>query len=249
MIIDNPKLEHIAGLRQLWKQAFGDSDEYLDLFFETGFSCDRCFCICLEDRPVAAVYTFDCQWQEKNVAYLYALAVDEQHRGQGLSRLLMSDVHGKLQGAGYAGALLEPASDWLAQYYATMGYRPCGGRQQITACAGGKPEPVQELGVLGYEQNRRALLPDGGVEQTGAVIRLLQRYAALYGGEDFVAAVSRQTPEVLEYLGDRAKLPGFLKALHMEQAQVRLPGPEPTAMYLDFAGNREVPTYFGLPMD
>ena len=32
----------IPGLRELWKKAFGDTDEFLDLFFSTAYSPDRC---------------------------------------------------------------------------------------------------------------------------------------------------------------------------------------------------------------
>jgi len=33
MVIDKPKLSDISDLRILWQEAFGDGDEYLDLFF------------------------------------------------------------------------------------------------------------------------------------------------------------------------------------------------------------------------
>ena len=46
----------IADLRNLWQQAFGDSDETLDAFFATGFSPDRCHYLTENDTVVSALY-------------------------------------------------------------------------------------------------------------------------------------------------------------------------------------------------
>jgi len=43
MTIDYPT--EAVGLRQLWKEAFGDSDAFLDIFFNHGYSRRRCRCI------------------------------------------------------------------------------------------------------------------------------------------------------------------------------------------------------------
>lgn len=249
MIIDNPHPEHIPVLRSIWKQAFGDSDAFLDAFFDRGFSCDRCRCVFREGEPVAAIYLFDGQWEQKPVAYLYALAVEQAHRGQGLSRLLLAQVHGALQQAGYAGTVLEPASQSLAAYYATFGYRFFGGRQEITACAGETPAEVTQYGKLGYEQARRRFLPEGGVTQEGALTVFLQTQAMLCGNEQFVAAVDVENETVVEFLGDTNQLPGLLRHLKLEQASVRLPGGAPASMYLSFSGEPQLPAYFGLPLD
>ena len=43
MRIDHPDLGQIPELRQLWKEAFGDSDAFLDAFFMVAFSqIDAC---------------------------------------------------------------------------------------------------------------------------------------------------------------------------------------------------------------
>lgn len=249
MIIDNPGLQHIPALRHIWAQAFGDSEEFLDCFFEAGFSCERCRCVLQGNEPVAAVYLFDCRWQEKKIAYLYALAVEKSHQKKGLSRLLLTDTHARLQQGGYAGAMMEPASESLRRYYESLGYRSFGGRHTLQVLAAENPVRVSKLGVLGYEQTRRQMLPDSGVLQEGAFTALLDTQADFYSGDGFVAAVSETEPVILEYLGDESKIPGLLRALHWEQASVRLPGGEPTAVYMDFSGETALPSYFGLPMD
>ena len=249
MIIDNPNPGHIPALRRLWQQAFGDSNAFLDSFYEAGFSCDRCRCIYFEGEPVAAVYFFDCFWKEKKLAYLYALAVEQTHQKQGLSRLLLADTHALLQQMGYQGAVMEPATEKLTEYYCRLGYRVFGGRQEVRCAAGDSPISCNQLGELCYEQARRELLPEGGISQEGAFTAFLHTQADFYGGDGFAAAVLRENGKVAEYLGDDQKIPGFLKTIGVSESVGRLPGGQPNAVYLDFLGGRENPSYFGLPMD
>lgn len=248
MIIDNPSPRHIPALRHIWQQAFGDSDRFLDAFFETGFSYDRCRCVFRENEPVAAVYLFDCQWQGKTIAYLYALAVEESHQKQGLSRLLLADTHAWLQQRGYSGAIMEPATESLMVYYERLGYRRFGGRSEQEFSAGELPAEAVQLGDLGYEQARDRLLPENAVRQAGAFTKMLHTQAEFYGCEDFVAAVSRSESRIYEFLGDIRHIPGLLKQLNIKKAAVRLPQGKPTAVYLSFSGE-DIPGYFGLPMD
>ena len=70
MIIDKPRPEHIRNLRQLWQEAFGDTDAFLDTFFDTAFSPERCFCVLDRDVPVSVVYWFDCACREKKIPTL-----------------------------------------------------------------------------------------------------------------------------------------------------------------------------------
>lgn len=249
MIIDNPTPRHIPALRALWVQAFGDGDRFLDSFFQHGFACDRCRCVFREGEPVAAVYLFDGSFRQEKVAYLYALAVDQDHQKQGLSRLLLADTHAHLQQAGFVGAIMEPATDALRAYYERLGYRSFGGRKEAFCQAGTEPAEITELGALGYEQLRRQFLPKDGITQEGAMTEFLRSQAALYGGDGFVAAVSREENRILEFLGEETMIPKLLAAIKMPEATVRTPGKTPHAVYLDFAGRDMVPAYFGLPMD
>ena len=41
MIIENPVLQDVPALRALWKQAFSDTDSFLDSFFSLAFSPER----------------------------------------------------------------------------------------------------------------------------------------------------------------------------------------------------------------
>ena len=58
MIIKQPGVEEISQLRQLWKEAFGDTDSFLDIFFSAAFAPERCRCV-LADGAVDAARFLD----------------------------------------------------------------------------------------------------------------------------------------------------------------------------------------------
>ena len=123
--IGNPSAEHWEELCALWKEAFGDSDEFLQIFYRTAFQPERCCCLFTEGQLAAALYWFDCSFQEKPVAYLYAIATAKAYQNRGLCHQLMGYVHKHLHDRGYVGALLVPASSALRNFYKKMGYKTC----------------------------------------------------------------------------------------------------------------------------
>ena len=48
--IHSPLTSQIPALRQLWKDTFGDSDAFLDVFHETAFSPERCRCVTISEH-------------------------------------------------------------------------------------------------------------------------------------------------------------------------------------------------------
>jgi len=92
MIIDKPTPSQLPALRALWKQAFGDPDDFLDCFYRVAFSPERCRCVIKGGSLAAVLYWFDCGWEGKRLAYLYAVATDTAFRGQGLCRELFANT-------------------------------------------------------------------------------------------------------------------------------------------------------------
>ena len=101
------------GLKDLWKLAFGDSDEVIEAFFRTAFAPERCRYLEIGGQTATALYWFDTQWTGQKFAYLYAVATHPDFRGQGLCRRLMEETHAILTEQGYDGALLMPAEAGL----------------------------------------------------------------------------------------------------------------------------------------
>ena len=154
----NPDLRHIPSLRKLWKTAFGDEDAFLDAFFSTGFSRDRCRCILEEDRPIAVLYWFDVFCKGQKFAYLYAVATDPGCRGRGLCRALMEDTASHLAAKDYHGLLLVPQKEPLREMYRKMGYEDSTGISKITCAAGDTAAQIRNIDKEEYAALRRCFL-------------------------------------------------------------------------------------------
>lgn len=251
MNIDYPTPEHLPALRALFRQAFGDTDAFLDAFYSTAFAYDRCLCVMVENRPAAALYWLDCQWEGKPIAYLYAVATAQAFRGQGLCRALMAYAHNHLAGLGYAGAILVPGTEELFQMYGKMGYRVCSQIQEFSCRAGSESVSLRPIDGEEFCRLRRQYLPAGGVVQEDVNIAFLSTMADFYAGEDFLLTVHRQANPLFapELLGSLDDAPGILATLGKEQGHFRAPGVGRSfAMYHSFAGN-SAPSYFAFAFD
>jgi len=242
MKIDYPPESQIGGLRSLWKEAFGDSDAFLDIFWSTAFGPDRCRCITVDGQVAAALYWFDCRFEDRPMAYVYAVATATAFRGQGLCRKLMDDTRQVLAGLGYSGILLVPEMHLIGMYEG-MGYKTCSYVHEFTCRSNGDPIAVQEIGAEEYARLRRKFLPNGGVVQENENLQFLSAITKLYTGDGFLYA------DDAELLGNIDAAPGILAALGKSSGQFRCPGGEiPFAMYLPLDGN-DAPSYFGLAFD
>jgi len=248
MTIDRPLPQQIPDLRRLWKEAFGDTDEFLDIFFHRAFSYDRCRCVSIDGEVVSALYWFDCTWQNKKLAYIYAVATAKSHKGKGLCRALMESSHRQLQKDGYDGAILCPQNEGLFAMYGKFGYRTCSYVQNFSCVAGGEPIELKEATPAEYAAVRRQLLPKNSVLQEGVTLEFFSTYARLYTGRDLALAAYPDEGElvVCELLGDPESAPQILTALGFKQGSFRVPGNQtPFAMYLSLTGDSAMPTYFG----
>lgn len=252
MKIVNPADSRIPALRRLWKDAFGDEDDFLDLFFSRGYSPDRCRCLMVEDQVAGALYWFDVTCMGRKMAYLYAVAVDSAHRGQGLCRALMADTHRHLAEHGYTAAILVPQDSRLREMYRNMGYQDATSIRENTVAAGGPSLSLTALSAQEYAASRRKLMPEGGVLQEGSGLELLSGLCRFYGGDGWLAAISldRDGLRCPEFLGDSGIIPGLVSALGYEEGSFRTPGKTtPFAQILPFSPDAPVPTYFSLAFD
>lgn len=252
MVTEHPGQSRIPGLRQLWKLAFGDTDAFLDIFFKTAFSPERCLCMAEGEQVAAALYWFDCEAFGRKYAYVYAVATHPDCRGRGLCHSLMEAAHEILASRGYAGALLVPQEEGLRKLYLGMGYGDCGGVAEVFSSAGETTVSLRAVDADTYGQLRRTLLPEGGVIQEGENLRFLSATAKLYAGADFLLAASEQDGTLwgMELLGNNAVMPGILKTLGYDAGTFRIPGAEkPLAMFLPLQPDAVAPGYFGHAFD
>lgn len=251
MKIDAPTSGQIPRLRRLWKQAFGDTEAFLDGFFATGFAPERCRVLWEQNMPLAALYWFDCLWQGRKVAYLYAIATEKAHRNQGLCRRLMEDTHRHLASLGYAGAVLVPAEDGLFRLYAKMGYHSFCPMTKQTVSAGTFPIPVTTLSSDQYRRERKTRLPENSILHGEATFAFFSRFAGYYAAGDCLFCGSREGEQFIfqEFLGSQEGVPGILAALGVRQGVFLSPGDRDCAMYCSFSQDSALPEYFGIFLD
>lgn len=248
MNIKQPTAGDIPALRRLWKEAFGDSDAFLDGFFRTGFAYDRCRCT--EDGS-AALYWFDCAWGGKKLAYIYAVATAASHRGRGLCRMLMEDTHRHLQSHGYAGAILVPGNEGLFRLYGKLGYVPCCPRQTVTVAAAENAVAVTPISPDAYAAARKAYLPTDAVWQEGATLEYLATFAPFYAGNGFAfsGVVEEKALYFQEFIGDMEKASGIITGFGCISGVLPVFEGAPYAMYHSLDGDSALPLYFGIPLN
>lgn len=234
MIIDRPLKAHIPALRRLWKQAFGDRDDFLDGFFQTGFSYDRCRCLHTDGVLASALYWFDCSWKGKKVAYLYAVATDAAFQGKGLCRALMEDTHKHLQSLGYAGAALVPGDGGLSAMYGKFGYQGFCPVKKVTASAE-EAMAATRISPEAYHALRQTLLGNNSILQEMPALYFLATYGGFYKTEKAVFCGYRQ--------GDSFCFEEALGEISPRQEACL------QAMYLPFDNDPTLPAYLGIPLN
>ncbi len=253
MNIKSPTKANIPSLRCLWQEAFGDTDEFLDLFFCNGFSSERCLFIEEENSIAAVLYWFDCEWEGRKLAYIYAVATAKAHRGKGLCHKLMEHTHLHLKNASYTGAVLVPGSPSLFKFYESMGYRTSCFVHEFVCPAAEERVNLKKVSKEEFGALRRHFLPKHSVIQENENLDFLSSYACFYAGEDFILAAYKDGGTLIcpEILGNTESAPGIVRALGCEKGIFRTPGiTKPFAMYLPLQEESETaPSYLGFAFD
>lgn len=248
----HPSNRHLPQLRRLWQDAFGDPDVFLDSFYRTAYSPDRCLCLLSEDQVTAVLYWIDCSLGQEKLAYIYAVVTHPDHRGKGLCRTLLSQTHTLLKSRGYSSAVLVPQKESLRNMYAGMGYRDMGGLRELSCTADGQSIPIRAIGAEEFSALRRSMIPADGILQEGEGLVFLSEQLEFYTGQDFLLAayVEKDTLFGVELLGNSAAAPGILKTLGFSKGSFRTPGDEkPFAMVFPLTPDAPVPNYLGFAFD
>lgn len=253
MNINFPLESQIPQLRHLWKEAFHDTDEFLNLFFKTAFDPHRCRCVSENGEILAALYWFNCEYMDKPIAYIYGVATAKARRGQGICGKLMHDTHMHLTKLGYEGTLLVPGCEELFHFYQNNGYRLCSCIREFDCLAAPEEVTILPIDKTEYARLRKLLLPNGSVIQEKENLEFLQSQFTFYMGLGFILAahVEKDILYGAELLGDISSAPGILHTLGYEKGTFRTPGHgKPFTMYYPLGNTAlPVPNYFGFAFD
>lgn len=247
----------IPALRLLWKEAFGDTDAFLDTFFSLAFSPERCFVGEEGDKVAGAMYLFPCTCRGQSLSYVYAVATAKSHRGRGIATELLEYTARQREKAGDRALILVPGSRELVRFYANRGFVPCAPQGRLRARSGGVRVPLKPLSPRRYGELRLGLLPSDGVVQEGVSLDFLGENVRLYGGKDLLLAAYVDDTGMVQGVEllcqDPVKLcPGILKSLGAEEGIFRVPYEKgrPYALFRPMPSwEGDSPAYFAFSFD
>lgn len=235
MIIKRPENEDISALKLLWHQAFNDTDEFIDKFFITSFNKNRATVLKINDEVASALYWFDCTFENKPVAYIYAVATFKNFQKQGLCSKMMEETHRHLKEQGYIGTCLVPSNKALFDFYAKLGYTTSIYNTENEVIAEKGNVSFTKISIEEYLQLRKNYLPENIITQND--FNFLKLQAAFYAGDDFLFAARKEkdTLFALEFFGNKNKQGNIIYVKNLKKGIFRAHGTEkPFAMYLPF---------------
>lgn len=116
---------HIKQLSVLWKNSFGDSEDYIDFFMNNKFLNCKTLIAQTDSTIVGSLYLMPLATYEyaipKDGFYLYALSVESKYRGLGVGKQLVKAAC-KLAEEQNKFIILCPASESLQAYYKLLGF-------------------------------------------------------------------------------------------------------------------------------
>ena len=111
---------------KMWKTCFGDSDEYMELYFREKY-CDENTLIYFDDHQAVASlqmlpYIFTFHQTEIPIAYFSGLCTLPEARKKGFMAALIRQAFEVLQQRQIPLAVLVPQEDWLLRFYDKFGF-------------------------------------------------------------------------------------------------------------------------------
>jgi predicted acetyltransferase len=113
-------------VRQMWKTCFGDSDEFLDIFFTYIYKDENTLLYIENDVAVASlqmpIFQFTFCGKEIPAAYICGACTLPEYRNKGYMGKLLQEAFELMANRNIPFSILIPADKWLYGYYAKFGY-------------------------------------------------------------------------------------------------------------------------------
>ena len=250
--INEPTADMLPALRDLWKEAFGDNDAFLDSFYSTAFDTSRCRVACVDNNLAAVLYWFDCTVDDQRIAYVYAVATSKAYRGNGACHVLLENTHKHLKSLGYSSVILVPGNEVLVNLYEGCEYELCTKRSRMECNAEDMGLIIKEISKDEYTALRREFLPAHAVIQEGENLDFLETQMKFYTGDHFLLVANIENANLYgaELLGDSTLAPGIVHALGCKDGTIFTPGKDENfAMWHALTEDAVEPHYLGFAFD
>ncbi|MCP9611219.1 GNAT family N-acetyltransferase [Coprobacter tertius] len=112
----------------LWQACFGDTEEFVQLYFSTKYSDENTLAIIEDDKVLSALqilpYTMTCWGKKYRASYISGASTWPEYREKGLMSRLIREAFITMRNREIPFSFLIPAEEWLYDYYAKSGYAP-----------------------------------------------------------------------------------------------------------------------------
>lgn len=125
-----------AAQKELWRLAFGDSEAYINYFFDCCGPHAQSM-VLEEDGELRGATQLlplslrGADGKRYRCAYVYGVCIHPEHQGQGLGRAMASYADFYLQEKGFDCAVTVPADEGLHRFYALQGFGECFRHRQF----------------------------------------------------------------------------------------------------------------------
>ncbi len=261
----------IPALKRLWGQAFGDGEALLGPFFSGLYRPEDTFVAREGEQVVSMAFqvpmTVCCQGRGWPAAYLYAVATEEAHRGQGLCGAVLDFAARVLKERGCKLLLLLPAEAGLRELYLHKGFDGFSRVDLQEEAAVPTPGGIEAVSAMGYWELREGLLAGYAYVSCPVPVLAFQETVSKLGGGGLYRIFDGRTEGCCCVARDRGGMaviyellwPGerrqgislATRAVGASRALVRTPGDgKPFAMARWLVPAPELPPpYLGIALD
>ena len=112
----------VLHLKQLWKEAFFDDDEYIDFYFENRFDPNFVAVLTMNQEIAGMIHLLPCKiYPNERALYWYAACIGEKFRNKGYFRSFCEEIYAAARKMGYYNAC-KPAVG-LEEFYRSIGFK------------------------------------------------------------------------------------------------------------------------------
>lgn len=183
--------EMVPQMKEIWKECFGDPDDYIDFYFTHRYRDENTLIWREKGRALGMLTMFPCSLKQGdnlyNGRYVYAVATHPSAQGRGVSTRLLDGMHLILIGKRMDFSVLVPAGEKLFSFYEKRGYQKditmtlC--KEQPEFEQGTDSWTVQPLELAPFVFLRSRLFPEGCIQWGGLHLRYLLEEQKITGGE------------------------------------------------------------------
>ena len=213
-----------ATLKNIWQSGFFDDQNTVDTFFDKGENLFKCLVYADGEKPVAAMYIFDCTLNRGEngykSAYLYALSTLPEYRGKGIMTSLIKFAEDYLAEKGYDYLFLAPSENSLCKYYEKLGFLPCDMKKcaDIPAdCIFDMPTETKALSAAEFYELRGSSFADYvGFDKTilGFMLDFGEAEVISFDGGWAVVDGDEEMIRVIEFSGEINRTLSAVKSLY-----------------------------------